>query len=157
MQGRCEQLEKEVEWVRSERDEAQKASEASAARVKELETAACRQKGHRKDDSKKAAKEGKAAVHRAEVRQSGLSSSAPEEHHCLGDGSWHTAGMLQQTAELRCFSGRQSDGRAQVVWCGAACPLDVERHSCCQQTGTRPRRLKWNIPVAQDAKPRNKT
>ena len=66
-QGRCEQLEKEVDWVKSERDEAQKAAEASAARVRELETAASRQKGHRRDDSKKAAKESKAAVHRAEV------------------------------------------------------------------------------------------
>ena len=66
-QGRCEQLEKEVAGVKSERDEAQKAAEASAARVRELETAASRQKGHRRDDSKKAAKESKAAVHRAEV------------------------------------------------------------------------------------------
>ena len=67
VQGRCEQLEKQVEWVKSERDEAQKVAEASAARVKELETAASRQKGHRKDDSKKAAKESKAAIHKAEV------------------------------------------------------------------------------------------
>ena len=67
VQGRCEQLEKQVEWVKSERDEAQKVAEASAARVKELETAASRQKGHRKDDSKKAAKESKAALHKAEV------------------------------------------------------------------------------------------
>ena len=67
VQGRCEQLEKRVEWVKSERDEAQKVAEASAARVKELETAASRQKGHCKDDSKKAAKESKAALQKAEV------------------------------------------------------------------------------------------
>ena len=67
MQGRCEQLEKQVEWVKSERDETQKVAEALAARVKELETAASRQKGHRKDDTKKAAKESKAALHKAEV------------------------------------------------------------------------------------------
>lgn len=75
MQGRCEQLEKEMEWVKSERDEAQKVAEASAARVKELEAAASRQKGHRKDDSKKTAKESKAAIHRAEVRTSALNDS----------------------------------------------------------------------------------
>jgi len=56
-----------VEWVKSERDEAQKAAEASAARLKELETAASRQKGHRRDESKRAAKESKSANHRAEV------------------------------------------------------------------------------------------
>lgn len=67
LQGRCEQLEKEVEWVKSERDEAQKAAEGSAARLKELETAASRQKGHRRDESKRSAKESKAANHRAEV------------------------------------------------------------------------------------------
>ena len=54
--------------MRAERDEAQKASEAAAARMKELETAAARQKGHRRDETKKAVKEGKAATHRAEVR-----------------------------------------------------------------------------------------
>ena len=54
--------------MRAERDEAQKASEAAAARVKELETAAARHKGHRRDETKKAVKEGKAATQRAEVR-----------------------------------------------------------------------------------------
>ena len=38
-QGRCEQLEKEVDWVKCERDEAQRAAEASAVRMKELEIA----------------------------------------------------------------------------------------------------------------------
>ena len=53
--------------MKSERDEAQKAAEASATRVKELEAGASRSKGHRRDETKKAVKEGKAANHRAEV------------------------------------------------------------------------------------------
>ena len=68
MQGRCEQLEKEMDWTKAERDEASKAADAAAERVKELEAAAGRQKGQRRDDTKKAVKEGKAAIHRAEVR-----------------------------------------------------------------------------------------
>ncbi len=68
VQGRCEHLEKEADWVRAERDEAQRASGAAAARVKELEAAAARQKGHRRDETKKAVKEGKAVAHQAEVR-----------------------------------------------------------------------------------------
>ena len=67
MQGRCEQLEKEVEWAKSNEEEASKAAEAAAERVKEIEAAAGRQKGQRRDDSKKAVKEGRAATHRAEV------------------------------------------------------------------------------------------
>ena len=68
MQGRCEQLEKETDWAKAERDEASKAAEAAAERVRELEAAAGRQKGQRRDDTKKAVKEGRAATQRAEVR-----------------------------------------------------------------------------------------
>ena len=68
MQGRCEQLEKETDWAKSERDEASKTAEAAAERARELEAAAGRQKGQRRDDTKKAVKEGRAATHRAEVR-----------------------------------------------------------------------------------------
>ena len=68
VQGRCEQLDKEVEWAKSDREEASKAAATAAERVKEFEAAAGRQKGQRRDDSKKAVKEGRAATHRAEVR-----------------------------------------------------------------------------------------
>ena len=81
--------------MKSERDEAQKSSEASAARVKELETAASRQKGHRKDDSKKAAKESKAANHRAEVCQFCPYPCMKKNNSALGDGPWRCAGLLR--------------------------------------------------------------
>jgi len=67
LQSRCEQLEKEVEWVKSERDEAVKAAEAAATRQKESEAAAARAKNTRRDDLKKDKKDRNALQHRAEV------------------------------------------------------------------------------------------
>ena len=57
-----------MNWAKAERDEASKAAEAVAERARELEAAAGRQKGQRRDDTKKAVKEGRAATQRAEVR-----------------------------------------------------------------------------------------
>ena len=67
MQSRCEQLEREVDWVKSERDEALKSAEGAAARLKEAETAASRAKTLRRDELKKEKKDRNALVQRCEV------------------------------------------------------------------------------------------
>lgn len=56
-----------MDWVKSERDEAQKSAEETAARLKEAETAASRAKSLRRDELKKEKKERNALVQRCEV------------------------------------------------------------------------------------------
>ncbi|BDA47782.1 probable MATH domain and coiled-coil domain-containing protein At3g at N-terminal half [Coccomyxa sp. Obi] len=69
LETRCEQLEREVDWVKSERDEALNSAEATATRLKDAETAASRAKALRRDELKKEKKERSALLQRCEAAE----------------------------------------------------------------------------------------
>lgn len=90
-QGRLAQLEKELDWVKAERDEAVATAAEVGAKAKEAESAGSRAKTLRREDIKRAAKEKVQLADRAEVRLwvpylSTIPIAQQQQYHCMHSG-----------------------------------------------------------------------
>jgi hypothetical protein len=80
-----------VEWVKSEREEVQKAAAEAASKLKEAEATAARAKNLRRDELKKANKEKNSAQSKAEVGLCQMTSKSFQRMivgHCW---RWHSS------------------------------------------------------------------